>query len=104
MATELNRDSVNRYTKKPNGHTIRFPLKKLKGGHRLKKGDKITITNVVEHKLFHDGTPDSPDCTIKDANEVKSKPNADTAYGEAVFDPNGWKEGDPVFDPNVENS
>ena len=102
---EIRRDSVNRHTKKPNGHTIRFPLKDLKGGYRLKEGDEFTIVNVVEHKLFHDPEDtNSPVCTIKDANEVKSEPNADTAYGEAVFDPNGWQEGDPVFDPNVENS
>lgn len=87
------RDSVNRRT-----HRIQL---KIRLGTRFKKGDTITITNVKEKKLFHDpGDPESPDCTIKDPSAT-SKPRT---YGDAIFDPNGWKEGDPVFDPNVENS
>lgn len=86
-------DSVNRRTQ-----CIEL---KIRAGSRFKKGDTNTITNVKEKKLFHDpDDPESPDCTIKDPSAISTP----QTYGDAVFDPNGWKEGDPVFDPNAENS
>lgn len=73
-------------------------LKNLNMGAHVKVGDRITLTNVVERKLFHDeADPASPDCTIKDANEY-GKPDG---FGSAVFDPDGWVEGGPVFDPDA---